>query len=93
MLAAYDSDKDATFRFLRSAVDTGLRDPLFFSDPFFDAVRDDSQFIDIESDVLQALVAEREKALQLICFNNPAPGAWQPLPETCEGVEQKPLEI
>jgi len=92
-LAAYDGDKDATFRLLRSAVDAGLRNPLFFSDPFFDPIRDDRQFVDIESAALQALVTEREKALQLICFNNPAPEAWQPLPETCEGVEQKPLEI
>jgi hypothetical protein len=27
--------------------------------------------------------------LQLICFNNPAPGAWQPLQKTCEGVEEQ----
>jgi TolB-like protein/Flp pilus assembly protein TadD len=93
MLAAYDGDKDAMFRLLRNAVDAGLRDPLFFSDPFFDPVRDDRRFVDIESAALQALVAEREKALQLMCFNNPAPGAWQPLTETCAGVEQKPLEI
>jgi tetratricopeptide (TPR) repeat protein len=93
MLAAYDGDKEATFRFLRSAVDAGLRDPLFFSDPFFDAIRDDRQFVDIESVALQALVGERAKALQLMCFNNPAPGAWQPLPETCKSVEQESLEI
>jgi tetratricopeptide (TPR) repeat protein len=93
MLATYDGDKDATFGLLRSAVDAGLRDPLFFSDPFFDTIRDDRRFVDIESAALQALVGEREKALQLMCFKNPAPAAWQPLPETCDGVEQKPQEI
>jgi hypothetical protein len=27
--------------------------------------------------------------LQLICFNNPAPGIWQPMLQTCEGVEKQ----
>ena len=61
--------------------------------PLMDGIRDDQRFIDIESDVLQALEVEREKALLLMCFNNPAPGAWQPLPETCEGVIETPLEL
>jgi hypothetical protein len=24
--------------------------------------------------------------LQLICFNNPVPDKWQPMPKTCEAV-------
>ncbi len=93
LLAAYDGDTKAAISYLRAAVDDGLRDPRIFSDPVYDRIRDDQRFIDIESDALQALATEREKSLQLICFNNPAPGAWQPLPETCEGVEEAPLEI
>jgi hypothetical protein len=34
------------------------------------------------------LAVERQKTLQMICFDNPNPGEWQPLPETCEGVEK-----
>ena len=93
MLAAYDGDTNTAVDSLRAAVDGGLRSPSMFNDAVFDSIRDDQRFIDIESKVLQALVTEREKVLQLICFNNPAPGAWQPLPETCEGVEESPLEI
>ena len=93
LLAAYDGDTKTAVSYLRDAVDDGLRDPRIFSDPIYDAIRDDQKFIDIESRALQALATEREKSLQLICFNNPAPGAWQPLPETCEGVEEAPLEI
>ena len=40
--------------------------------------------------VIAKFDAERDKILQLICFNNPVPDDWQPLPETCEGVEQRP---
>jgi hypothetical protein len=32
---------------------------------------------------------EHDKVLQLICFNNPTPDNWQPLPETCEGVAEQ----
>ena len=93
MVASYHGDIDATVRLLREAVDNGFRYAIMFTDPVFDATKDDERFIKIESEVLQALVLERDKALQLMCFNNPVPGAWQPLPETCEGVEEKPLEI
>jgi TolB-like protein/Flp pilus assembly protein TadD len=93
LLAAYDGDTNTAVDSLRAAVDAGLRAPPIFNDAVFDSMRDDQRFIDIESTALQALAEEREKALQLICFNNPAPGAWQPLPETCEGVEEAPLEI
>jgi hypothetical protein len=35
------------------------------------------------------LAEEHSKVLQLICFNNPVPDDWQPMPETCEGVVEK----
>jgi hypothetical protein len=39
---------------------------------------------------MEAIVAEEhEKILQLICFNNPVPDEWQPMPETCEGVQEQ----
>ena len=37
----------------------------------------------------EILAAEHEKVLQLICFNNPVPDDWRPLPETCEGVVER----
>jgi hypothetical protein len=64
-------------------------DPLYFTDPMFDEIRNDPQFIEIESKALQALEVERQKALQIMCFRNPVPGAWQPLPQTCENVREQ----
>jgi hypothetical protein len=32
---------------------------------------------------------EHQKILRLICFNNPVPDEWQPMSETCEGVEEQ----
>lgn len=93
MLAAQQGEVDAALAALRLAVDAGLRLPIVLTDPVFDRIKDEQRFIDIETDVLQALESEREQTLQLICFNNPVPGAWQPLPETCDGVAAQKLEL
>jgi len=93
LLAAYFDDSEQAIRSFRKAVDRGWRNPSLFSNPLLDAIRGDERFIAIESEVLQALAIEREKSLQLICFNNPAPGAWQPLPDTCAGVVEQSLEL
>ena len=42
--------------------------------------------VQVEPDIF--LGAEREKTLQMMCFNNPVPDEWQPLPETWERVTQ-----
>ena len=55
----------------------------------FEDLRDDPLYIALRRELEQILATEREKILQLICFNNPAPDDWQPMPETCEGVEEK----
>lgn len=47
---------------------------MFFDDPVFDDVQDDSRFIALRKKLDEILVAEHKKVLQLICFNNPAPG-------------------
>lgn len=89
MLAAYDNDPDTALAALSSALQLGLRNPLFFDELVFEVMRDDSRFIALREELDGFLAAEHKKMLQLICFNNPAPGAWQPLPETCEGVEEQ----
>ena len=89
MLAAYDNDPDTALAALNNALQLGLRNPLVIDDPVFDVIRDDSRFIALREKLAGFLAAEHKKMLQLICFNNPAPGAWQPLPETCEGVEEQ----
>jgi hypothetical protein len=92
MLAAYENDPDTAIVALNRSLQLGLRDPLFFDEPVFDEIKDDPRFTVLRKELDRLLVAEHEKVLQLICFDNPAPGAWQPLPETCEGVaEQRKL--
>ncbi len=86
--AAYNGDSEEAIEKLAGALALGEYNPLFYSDALFDNIREDARFIDLESQALQALQVERVKALQKICFDNPVPDAWQPLPRTCEGVEQ-----
>lgn len=86
MIAAFESRPDGVISALRSALRKGLRNPLVLDGPAFDDVRDDPRFVALREELDVILAVEREKILQLICFNNPVPDDWQPLPETCEGV-------
>ncbi|MGD9265666.1 MAG: tetratricopeptide repeat protein [Lysobacterales bacterium] len=89
MLAAYENDPDAMIEALKRVLKHGYRDPMLFRDPIFDAARDDPRFIAVQQELDDLLNVEREKALQMMCFDNPNPSEWQPLPETCEGVEEQ----
>jgi tetratricopeptide (TPR) repeat protein len=89
MLAAYENDPDTAFVALNRSLQLGWRDPFFFDEPVFDEIKDHSRFTVLRKELDRILAAEHKKVLQLICFNNPAPGAWQPLPETCEGVGEQ----
>ncbi len=92
MIAAFEHDPDRTITALKSAMQHGLRNPQFFDDLIFEDLWDEPRFVALQQEVDSILAAEHDKVLQLICFNNPVPGAWQPLPETCEGVVQQ-LEL
>jgi hypothetical protein len=52
-------------------------------------MRSDPRFVALRQELEAKLAAEHDKVLQLVCFNNPVPGDWQPMPETCEGVEER----
>jgi TolB-like protein len=86
-LAAFEHDRDHAITALKSAIQSGLRTHVLFSDPMFEDLRDDPGYVAVRQEFDAVLAAEREKVLQLICFHNPAPGDWQPLPETCEGID------
>ena len=88
MIAAFEKDADRAIANLDSAIRHGMRDPQVFTDPVFDDLRDDLRFVRLGQNLDAILADEHRQLLQLICFNNPVPGEWQPLPETCEGVEQ-----
>ncbi len=88
-IAAFDDDPDGVIAALRSAMQHGHRNPLFFAEPIFEALWNEPRFVALQQELDAILAAERSKVLQLICFNNPVPDKWQPLPETCEGVEEQ----
>ena len=89
MFAAFDHDADAAVAAIRRSMEFGGRDPSFFSDPIFDELLDDARFIALRQELDTILADQRDKMLQMICFNNPVPNAWRPLPETCDGVVQQ----
>ncbi len=91
MLAAFERDSEQVLGELESAVRLGLRDRQVLDDVIFDELRDYPRFLALQRELNSILALEREQVLQLICFNNPTPDNWQPLPETCEGVEKKAI--
>ena len=86
IIAALEGDKGSVLENIEKAIERGPRDPSLFSEPAFDALRDSPEFKALESRADSILAAQRVKALQIMCFNNPVPETWQPLTETCEGV-------
>ncbi len=89
MFAAFEHNPDRVIAALKAAMKLGLRDPQFFDDLIFEDLWGEPRFVALQQKLDAILAAEHEKVLQLICFNNPAPDNWQPLPETCEGVEEQ----
>ncbi len=89
MIAAFEHDPDRAIAALKSAMRRGLRVPNFYDNPLFEDLQDEPHFVALKQEFDAILATEHDKVLQLICFNNPAPDHWQPLPETCEGVEEQ----
>ena len=83
MVAVLEQRPAAAFRSIEKAIEVGLRDPGFFDEPAFGSVKDDPEFIVLRARVDDMLAEERRNMLHLICFENPVPNAWQPLPATC----------
>jgi TolB-like protein/Flp pilus assembly protein TadD len=92
MFAAFEKNPDRVITALKSGLQNGLRDPQFLDDLIFEDLWDEPLFVALQQELDSILAAEHDKVLQLICFNNPVPGGWQPLPETCEGVVER-LEL
>jgi len=86
MIAAFEKDLDRVVTAGRSAIRSGLRYRQFLDDAIFEVFWKEPRFAALRQELDAVLVAEREKVLQLICFNNPVPDNWQPMAETCEGV-------
>jgi len=89
MIAAFENNPDRVIAALKSAMQSGLRNPQVFDDLIFEELWNEPRFVALQEELDAILAAEHDKVLQLICFNNPTPDNWQPLPETCEGVVEK----
>ncbi len=89
MIAAFENNPDRVIAALKSAMQLGLRNPQVFGDPMFEELWAEPRFVALQQELDAILGAEHDKVLQLLCFNNPAPGGWQPMPVTCEGVEEQ----
>jgi tetratricopeptide (TPR) repeat protein len=87
MIAAFEHNPDRVITTMKSAIQLGLRNPQAFDDPIFEFMGNESRFVTLQQELDVILAAEHDNVLQLICFNNPAPGNWQPLPETCKSVD------
>ncbi len=86
MIAAFERDLDGTLRALDTAIDNGLRDPAFFADAIFADYEEEPRWTSLRARVDGILAEEHEAVIRLVCFDNPRPDRWQPLPETCEGM-------
>ncbi len=89
MIAAFEHNPDGVIAGLKSAVQHGLRFWFIFDDPIFEDLWEEPRFVALRQELDEILAEEHDKVLQLICFNNPTPDNWQPLPKTCEGVVEK----
>jgi TolB-like protein/exonuclease VII small subunit len=89
MVASFDAEPDRATEALESAVrQSGLRWWPILDDPIFEGLSENPRFIALRQELDALIAEEHENVLQLICFNNPVPDDWQPMPETCEGVER-----
>jgi hypothetical protein len=89
MIAAFEHDPDGVITALNSAIQGGLRKVEVFDYPIFEEMRDEPRFVALQQELEAILAVEHDKLLQLICFNNPVPDDWRPMPETCEGVVEQ----
>ena len=85
-IAAFEGDTDGAITALNDAIRLGMRDARFFADPMFEDLWQDPRFVALQQELDAILIEQREKVLQMICFHNPAPAGWQPLPATCTAV-------
>ena len=90
LLAAFENNPEGVLAAIGRAVDHGLRDRKFFMDPLFKFLSDSPRFLELLEALEVLLETERGRVLQLICHENPVPDEWQPMPETCDGVEEAP---
>jgi hypothetical protein len=82
-----EGDAIGVFESIRSAIATGARDEAFFREPALQWLQGHPEFLALKAEMHQRVAVEQAKILHLICRENPIPDIWQPLNETCAGIE------
>ncbi len=86
MAQSIEGNAGGAFKEIRSAIDAGFRDDAFFREPSMQSLATHPEFLALKAEVTKLLASEHAEVLQLICLDNPIPGIWQPLNETCKGI-------
>lgn len=84
-IAVLRNDREATVASLQRSVSSGLANPIVLEEPIFRALTDEPAIRVMRETLVTRNAENREKALALICTNNPVPDDWRPLEATCEG--------
>jgi hypothetical protein len=90
MLAAMEGRDAAALAHLEDAFENGNRDLGLFDEPPLRRLADEPVFQSLRQRTLDDLARQRAEVLRLLCGEGPASDHWQPLPETCQGVEAAP---
>jgi TolB-like protein len=77
-------NRTVALEYFRSAVADGYYSLDDFDDPMLAALAGQEEFEALRRQVQEILDAERDKALVMLCTENPVPEHWQPLAETCQ---------
>ncbi|WOJ94824.1 tetratricopeptide repeat protein [Congregibacter variabilis] len=85
LIAALRNDRKAAIEELQRSVSNGMRDPTQLQEPILSGLFDEPAMQVMRETVATRNAQNREKALTLICKNNPVPDSWRPLDATCAG--------
>ena len=91
MSRVIDGEVDAAMAALEMAIQKGYRDRVNMREPVFDPVRNNPEFMAIKSRIDALLADQQQKALILMCHDNPVPETWQPLRKNLSGRKRRDL--
>jgi len=82
-----EDNASGVFESIQAAIDAGARDQAFFREPALQWLQGHPEFLALKAQMQQRVDTERAGIVRLICQQNPIPEIWQPLRQTCDGIE------
>lgn len=83
ILGMFRGDKETAVESLQRAVTLGLSSPSLLEEPILMPLAEEPAVRVMRETLANRAAQNREKALTLICDNNPVPDHWRPLQATC----------